>query len=185
MDSTVKPFILNWLDSSALTDDWSSEYVLALEYLTNHGTERDRQTAIDLLSAWGGEPANSSVGRSKQNIRRGASISMSDCWSVELAVGNLLFHVVEYGDAIHLPYNPQGLLNVGCSTERSQCACLSLDAGAEWILQHCPNRVPCASRVNCLASQIRWKEFELADRTHCKVPKKGAPYPFFTSKYDA
>ena len=112
-DSIITPFVLNWIDSRSVAGDWDADYLIAREYLCKHGTERDRLTAQELLSSSRGGEISTVVGRRRSLMRWGGSISLSDCWIVELEVGNLHFHIVEYVGAIHLPETLHGFLNAG------------------------------------------------------------------------
>ena len=150
----IAPFELRWLDSRPLSNYWDNENIQALEYLCLHGADRDRQAAQEQLPITHGKQAASIDGSQKSRIRWGAPISLSDGWIAELAVGDLRLHVVWYGDSIHLSEKLQGLLNVGCSTERNQCEFIALAAAAEWVSRNSPNRAHCANRVDFLESQI-------------------------------
>ena len=66
--------------------------------------QRDRQIAHNQLFTIQCKHMYSIVGLKRNHVRRGA-ISLSDCWDIEPSIGNLHFHVVEYGDAIHLREN--------------------------------------------------------------------------------
>ena len=134
-DSAVAPFLLNWLDARSTSDDWDGEYRKALEYLTHNGKERDCSIAQEELRKIQGISHSAVVGRSSSRIKWGASVALSDCSGAELAVGQLHFHVIEYGDSVHLGEKLQKLMNVGGDTERNQCACLSLEAGIERMQQ--------------------------------------------------
>ena len=92
------PFVLTWLDARALSGDWAAELPLALNYLTNHGGERDRILPMNAVGFRLGVYATP-VGRGLSTIRWASSVSLSGCWSMELAIGNLHFRVVDYGDA--------------------------------------------------------------------------------------
>ena len=119
---------------------------MALSYLAQFGTERDRELAGRVLS-------DESTVHCVFNTHlrpMGYSVALEDCWSIEVGIGRLFLHVVDYGRAIHLDKDLQRRLNFGCATERNQGACLSTAAGFEWVMRNRPNHVPGAQRVGFL-----------------------------------
>ena len=156
----ISPFVLNWLDQRASSDNWDQEAREALSFLVQFGTERDRGLAADALTS-GVE--KHIVGRRTRAAVWGESLSLEDCSTVELDIGKLLLHVVDFGDSIHLNTVLQKRLDCTGPVERNQCAILSFAAAAEWVLQRRPNRVPGNQRVGFLASSFRAGEIRKAD----------------------
>ena len=107
----IAPFLLNWSDSRATTDCWHSELPNALTYLPNHGSERDRVFALNAIDF--DQKSTSVVGRRKSRVVWGPAVSLSDCWIVELVVGRLHFHLVDYVDSVPVNEKLQGLLEAG------------------------------------------------------------------------
>ena len=79
-DIRISPFLLNWLDERAESDECSVEVQLAPSYQSQFGAGRHRASASHVLSA--GNGSSRSAGASPRCVRWGNSISSEERWAL-------------------------------------------------------------------------------------------------------
>lgn len=105
MDPVIHPFVSNWLNQHCLEKasvPGVNELFMALTYLQEHGSTRDKQMAVSALEKF--DEKQRAVGRCEKTTKNvwGEKLKLIDCTSEEVAFGLLRFHVVDFGGVLNL-----------------------------------------------------------------------------------
>ena len=105
------------------------------------------------------------------SVQLGGPIVCVDQSSQSLAIGNLLWAGIDFGEESHLGSKLRMALSEPEKVERNQCAILHLEAAYEWGLQGRPRMPPSLSRVRTVGAQIRQEGYHQAFSRMGNMPK--------------
>ena len=116
LPKSIQLFFLNWLDTNAKSDDWDSELMASLQVAVDKGTKKMSQTALVELAARNAAESGR-TGEQRIPIYWPDALNLGDVNPQQLAIGDLEFSALGYGDRLSLPLQLREALNKGRNVE--------------------------------------------------------------------
>ena len=138
------------------TGDMGDRCSRAMQELKDEGPIYTHQ--IDLVKKIARRTGEIRPKRGDGIITWGREIPLGDCEIQEVAIGNLHFRAIDYGDTIRLSEKSRILLGNVEAQEENQCVFLHTAAGLQWGREGRKNGVPTLVRV--LEEAVGWRKEE-------------------------
>ena len=170
IEEILVPYVQNWLTVNGSEGTYMDQVAASLLFLQEKGSTRDSAAAKRPIQKMHGKEVGECI-PSGCRAYFGESRKMIDYAVQDFRAGDLMFHLIDYGDQVRKSNQTRKLVGCGDDLENNQCAIIGLAAGVESIMQKVPHRPPNWSRVEEIARTIRESEVTVALLAFAAVSK--------------